>query len=175
MKPTILAIPLACAFALSAAMSAHAQTPQATHAHPPAPATSAPRLDVASGAQAAVSVVERFGQSLAAGDMKTVEALLSADVLILETGGAESSRGEYLSHHAISDAKFLKGTHSQLKRRTARIEGDLVWVGSESELHASKDGKPVTLLSTETMVLKNTPAGWRIVHIHWSSRPKKSA
>jgi ketosteroid isomerase-like protein len=46
-------------------------------------------------------------------------------------------------------------------------------VGTESELHASKDGKPITLLSTETMVLKNTPNGWRIVHIHWSSRPKR--
>lgn len=174
MKPTILAVPLAGAFALGAAMSAHAQTPPATHAHPPAHAASAPRLDVASDAQAAVSVVERFGQSLAAGDMQTVEEFLSEDVLILESGGAESSREEYLSHHAVSDAKFLKGTHSQLTRRTARIGGDLVWVGSESELHASKDGKPVTLLSTETMVLKDTPAGWRIVHIHWSSRPKKS-
>lgn len=33
----------------------------------------------------------------------------------------------------------------------------------------------MTLLSTETMVLKNTAAGWQIVHIHWSSRPKKAS
>ncbi|WP_379655388.1 nuclear transport factor 2 family protein [Pseudoxanthomonas sp. UC19_8] len=51
--------------------------------------------------------------------------------------------------------------------------GELAWVGSESELHASKDGKPLTLLSTETMVLKRGTQGWRIVHIHWSSRPKR--
>ena len=121
-----------------------------------------------------MTVVERFGQALAAGDMKMVETLLDAGVLILETGGAERSRAEYMGHHAIADAQFLKGTHSQLKRRRARIEGGLAWVGSESELHASKDGKPMTLLSTETMVLKNTGADWRIVHIHWSSRPKKA-
>jgi len=26
--------------------------------------------------------------------------------------------------------------------------------------------------STETMVLRSTSAGWKIVHIHWSSRAK---
>ena len=61
----------------------------------------------------------------------------------------------------------------QLKQRTAQATGDLAWVGSESELHATKDGKPLTVLSTETMVLKRGKAGWRIVHIHWSSRTKR--
>lgn len=103
-----------------------------------------------------------------------MEALLDPGVLILESGGAERSREEYLSHHARSDAKFLAGSHSELKRRRARIDGDLAWVGSESELHAQHNGKPMTLLSTETMVLKHTADGWKIVHIHWSSRPKKS-
>jgi ketosteroid isomerase-like protein len=30
-------------------------------------------------------------------------------------------------------------------------------------------GKPVDRLTTETMVLRKTPDGWRIVHVHWSS------
>lgn len=175
MKSKSLATSLAFALALGGAMPAGAQTKPAAHAHHPASAATAPQHDVPSAAQAAVSVVERFNQSLVAGDLKTVESLLSADVLILETGGAERSRDEYIGHHAISDAQFLKGTHSQIKRRTARIDGGLAWVGTESELHASKDGKPMTLLSTETMVLTNTPTGWQIVHIHWSSRPKKGA
>ncbi|XHS30711.1 nuclear transport factor 2 family protein [Pseudoxanthomonas sp. UC29_72] len=80
---------------------------------------------------------------------------------------------EYLDGHAKHDAEFLKGAHVQLKQRTAKAVGELAWVGSESELHASKDGKPLTLLSTETMVLKRGTQGWRIVHIHWSSRPKR--
>lgn len=169
-----IAIFLVCTVALGGAMTAAAQTTPApaAHAHHPQPAATAPQLDVPAAAQPVVAVVERFGQALAAGDLKAVETLLDADVLILETGGAERSRAEYLAHHAISDAQFLKGTHSQLNRRRARIAGDLAWVGSESELHASKDGKPLTLLSTETMVLKQTGADWRIIHIHWSSRPQ---
>jgi hypothetical protein len=148
--------------AVAGAMSCAAHTNQ----------TSAAQLDIAS-AQAPVAVVERFGNALTKGDLKLVGELLDANVLILESGGAERSREEYLAHHAISDAQFLNGTHSQLKFRRARLHGDLAWVGSESELHASKDGKPMTLLSTETMVLKKSGADWRIVHIHWSSRPKR--
>ncbi|HSM12124.1 MAG TPA: nuclear transport factor 2 family protein [Lysobacter sp.] len=170
MKATVLSVVVALAVASPLAL---AQT-QPGHAHV-APATNAPVQDVPAEASAAVAVAERFGAALAAGDLATVESLLDPDVLILESGGAERSREEYLGHHAKSDAQFLKGTHSQLTRRRARVEGDLVWIGSESELHASRDGKPLTLLSTETMLLRNTADGWKIVHIHWSSRPKKGA
>ena len=170
MKAVALSVVVALAVA---SPLAHAQT-EPGHLHA-APAPTAPVQDVPAEASAAVAVAERFGAALAAGDLATVESLLDRDVLILESGGAERSREEYLGHHAKSDAQFLKGTHSQLTRRRARVEGDLVWIGSESELHASRDGKPLTLLSTETMLVRNTADGWKIVHIHWSSRPKKGA
>ena len=166
---------VACVVLLGAAAASLAQTPSATAAQAPhAPSPAAAVSDVAPDAQAAVAVVEAFGKALGQGDLRTAGELLHSDVLILETGGAERSREEYLGHHAISDAAFLKGAHSQLVHRRARLHGDLAWVGTESELHASMDRKPVTLLSTETMVLERTGAEWRIVHIHWSSRPKRS-
>lgn len=170
----LLATSLVCALTLGTTITTAAQSQPAAQASHPHPASSSQKLDVAASAGPAVAVVERFARALAAADFKTVRTLLDPDVLILETGGAESSREEYLGHHAISDAKFLKGTHSEVKQRRARLAGDLAWVGTESELHASKDGKPLTLLSTETMVLKKTGNDWRIVHIHWSSRPKKN-
>jgi ketosteroid isomerase-like protein len=165
---------IAAALALSVAGAAVAQTPPATptdHAHPTSAAT--PALDVPDAARAPVEVVEAFSKALAAADFATVERLLDPDVLILESGGAERSRDEYLGHHAKSDAKFLAGARSTPQRRRARIDGDLAWVGSEGELHATSKGKPVALRNTETMVLRRTADGWRIVHVHWSSRPKK--
>ena len=119
------------------------------------------------------AVVDEFSVALQKGDLAKVEALLASDVLVLEGGGAERSRAEYMEHHAGHDAEFLKGAHVQRGTRTARVNGDMAWVGTESEIHATADGKPVTLLSSETMVLHRSAAGWRIVHIHWSSRPKK--
>ena len=144
---------------------AQAHGPEA-HAKPAAAAMEAQ-------ADPAVKVVEEFSTALQAADLGRAGALLAEDVLILENGGAERSKEEYLGGHAGHDAEFLKTAQIQLVHRTARREGGLAWVGTESELHASKDGKPMALLSTETMVLKNTPNGWRIVHIHWSSRPKR--
>ena len=150
-----------------------AQTKPDAHAQHAKPSAAAAAMDVPKTALPAVEIVDQFGKALTAGDLKTVGSLLDPAVLILESGGAERSREEYLGHHAIADAAFLKGAHQQIKRRIARISGETTWVGTESELHATKDGKATTTLCTETMVLKRTPQGWRIVHIHWSSRTKR--
>mgnify|MGYP001228314932 FL=1 len=123
--------------------------------------------------QSAVGVVDRFSAALQAGDLKTVELLLDAGVLILESGGAERNRQEYLAHHAVSDMEFLQDARVQLVQRTVRRSGALVWVGSESEIHYRKDGHAISLLSTETMILKEIAGNWQIVHIHWSSRARK--
>lgn len=149
--------------------------PRASAHEPKVHASAAPTQEIAEQAKPAVAVVDQFSIALKAGDLKRAGGFLAADVLILESGEAETSREEYLGGHALFDAAFLKQARIDVKRRTARVEGSFAWVGTESELHASTDGKPMTLLSTETMVLKKTPSGWRIVHIHWSSRPKQGA
>ena len=125
--------------------------------------------DIPAAAQPAVVVVDAFGGALVAGDLAKVKALLDPAVIVLETGGAERSRDEYMDHHAGADAKFLHGAHVRVTRRIARAEGDTAWVATESVIHAH-GGKPVTLLSTETMVLAKHDGPWRITHIHWSSR-----
>lgn len=166
---------IAAALLLGTTLCANAQTQSTAidHAAHHAPAATQV-LELPAAAQAPVAVVDAFGTAIAASDFAAVESMLDPGVIILESGGAERSRAQYLGHHAKSDARFLAGTHTALTHRRARINGDTAWVASESELHASKDGKPMTLLSTETMVLENTPDGWKIVHIHWSSRPKKN-
>ena len=132
-----------------------------------------PRIDVPEAAQAAAATVDRFFDALSAGDIEQAGAALDPEVIILESGGAEHSAAEYLGGHAKEDAEFLKTAQQNLGRRTARVSGDLAWVASESELQVHQDGKPVTIASTETMVLRLTDAGWKIVHIHWSSRVRR--
>lgn len=132
-----------------------------------------PQIDVPETAQAAAATVDRFFDALSAGDIEQAGAALDPQVIILESGGAEHSAAEYLGGHARDDAEFLKAAQQNLRRRTGRVSGDLAWIASESELHVQQDGKPVTILSTETMVLRSTNDGWKIVHIHWSSRVRK--
>ncbi len=139
------------------------------------PATAAePKVDVPEEARAAAATVDRFFAALSAGDLARASAELDPQVIILESGGGEYSAAEYVGGHAKHDAEFLKAAHHKPGRRTARVSGDLAWVASESELHTQKDGKPTVSLSAETMVLRSTAAGWKIVHVHWSSRTKKS-
>lgn len=132
--------------------------------------TAGAQLTIAPAAAEAVAAVERFSLALSAGDLTKVGAELDPAVLILESGGAEHSRDEYLGGHGKSDAAFLKGAHITLKRRTASASGDFAWVGSESEIHAMKGKEMLMIASTETMVLRKTDQGWKIAHIHWSSR-----
>jgi len=116
------------------------------------------------------AVVDRFARALASGEMGDVKSLLDPQVLVLESGGAEQDRDEYLAHHAKSDAAYLQGAQVHPGRRRAHVEGDLAWVASEGELHLRQNDKAVTVLSTETMVLRRHDGVWKIVHIHWSSR-----
>ncbi len=132
-----------------------------------------PQIDVPDSAKAAAATVDRFFEALSTGELDKAGAELDPAAIILESGGAEHSAAEYLGHHAKDDAEFLNGAQHKLLRRTARIGGDFAWVASESELLAEQDGKPLAIASTETMVLRSTPAGWKIVHIHWSSRARK--
>lgn len=139
---------------------AHMDAPTGEHEHGAPPAGSGGPADV----------VDRFGRALAQGDLATVKALLAPDVLVLESGGAEQDRDQYLTHHAPADAAFLREAKIHPGPRRVHAEGNLAWVATQSELHAHAKGKPVTLQSTETMVLRRDAGAWHIVHIHWSSQ-----
>ncbi len=41
---------------------------------------------------------------------------------------------------------------------------------SETRIGSDRDGKARTRASLETLLRRNTAHGWRITHIHWSSR-----
>ncbi|UXI66048.1 nuclear transport factor 2 family protein [Tahibacter amnicola] len=149
---------------------AHGNEKHTPSAMKPGRDSSAAQLTVDPAAAEAIAVVERFSAALGSGDLPAATAELDPAVLILESGGAEHSRDEYLGGHAKSDAEFLKNAQVTLKRRTAQAAGDLAWVGSESEIHAMKGADMLMISSSETMVLRKTAKGWKIVHIHWSSR-----
>jgi len=135
------------------------------HAQMPAPVQLPP------DALNAAETVDSFQKRLAQGDVNGAAQLLDPSVLIFESGGAETSRAEYASHHLKSDAAFLKNAEVRRLSRTGNATGNFAWVATESELKTS-GAKPVDLISTETMVLQRGPEGWRVAHIHWSSRKK---
>jgi ketosteroid isomerase-like protein len=118
----------------------------------------------------AARVVDAFHAALSKNDANAALALLADDVLIFEGGYVERSKAEYASHHLGADAAFASAVPSTLMRRSGAANGDAAWIASESRTTGHYKDKAVDRLSTESMVLKKDAAGWRIVHIHWSSR-----
>lgn len=118
-----------------------------------------------------LSTAKALGAALAAADEATVKSLLAPDVLIYESGGQESSREEYMSHHMKGDMAFLANAQIQVIERKHGVNEDLAWVATRSRIMGKHKDQPVDVYSTETLVLKREPGAWRIIHIQWSSRP----
>ena len=138
----------------------------------PAPANPADSV-VPESAREPIAVVDAFQAALRAGDAARAAGYLDPGVVILESGGAEWSAGEYLAGHAKADAEFLKAAKITQGPRSASVEGNLAWVASLAQFEAERDGEPLVIDGAETMVLRAGPDGWKILHIHWSSRTRK--
>lgn len=125
---------------------------------------------VAPAAADAATAVDAFHAALKAGDTAGALAMMDPELVIFEEGYAERSRDEYASHHLASDAAFAAETQSVRTRRSGRALGDAAWIVTEGRTTGAFNGRVTDRITTETMVLGRTAEGWRIRHIHWSSR-----
>jgi len=138
-----------------------------------APAVEAP-LSMAGmkpdAAPAAEAVAQAFQAALQRGDRAAVLALLAPDVSISE-GGHTQSRDEYANGHLGEDIAFLKTARITPISRGSMPMGDTAMVGSESDMHTTLKGKPVTLRSREMLNLRKDGDSWKIVSIQWQATP----
>lgn len=114
--------------------------------------------------------VRRFHEALAVGDSLKALSLLAEDVVIYESGGVEASRDEYRSHHLLADIEFASSTEREAILDRSGQSGGLAWVLSRSRSTGTFRDSEIDSMGTETMLLVHTADGWRIRHIHWSSR-----
>lgn len=125
MKATATSFTLA--FALAVASPAMAQATQ-SHAHH-ATAASAD-VDVPAAAEAAVAVAERFNSALSSGDLSKVEALLAADVLILESEAPNAA------------ARNIWAITQSAMRRSSRAPIASCYVSAHEPLASSHGSEP---------------------------------
>lgn len=143
-------------------------------AHPvPNPPVSALSAPLSPDGQEVANVVDAFHAALARGDAAAAAALLDEGAVIYEEGEAEQSKTAYVASHLPADITFLAGIKETVLDRSGAATSDLAWIASRGRMQGSFRDRPIDRETTETMVLRKTADGWRIVHIHWSS--KKSA
>lgn len=115
------------------------------------------------------SIVDAFHDALRAGKRQAALVLLADDVLVLESGGAETSKAEYEAAHLDADMEYEAAVRSSVIARQDYTGDAIAWVATEGHSSGTFRGKSVNRMTAETMVLRRFPEGWRIVHIHWSS------
>lgn len=115
------------------------------------------------------AVVEGYARALASGDSLAALALLHPDVVIYEGGHAET-REEYRSGHLRSDIAFASAVKRTLTADDVVLMGDAALYTSEYTATGRFRNRDIDSHGTETMVLLRTNEGWKIRHIHWSSR-----
>ena len=114
-------------------------------------------------------VVKAFKDALRTGDGEAVLQVLHTDVRIYEGGHAET-REQYGSGHLDVDIEFLQAVETTTSWERVIPGRDMALYMSEGTASGDFRGRPIDTRNTETLVLVLTDAGWRIRHIHWSSR-----
>ena len=117
-------------------------------------------------------VVGAFHDALASGDSTTALNLLADDVIILESGGAETKE-QYRSGHLMGDMSFAQAVPRERGAINVTISGDVAWAHSMSVTQGRRGDREINSQSAELMVLTRADGRWLIRAIHWSSRQRR--
>lgn len=122
-----------------------------------------------SATEAAVRrVVTGFAAALQHADTARAMGYLHPDLVVYEEGTAEN-REHYRAHHLPADMAFLAQVWPTNARDQLTVTGGMALYLREYQMRGTWRGKPVSSAGVETLVLLDTPRGWKIRHIHWSS------
>ena len=114
-------------------------------------------------------MVQGFKSALAAGDSVAAIGYLHSDLVVYESGHSETL-AEYRAGHLAADMEFAAAVETTALEQGVIVRpGMALWV-SESQSKGEFRGRAIDSHGTETIVLLPTDAGWKILHVHWSSR-----
>ncbi len=118
----------------------------------------------------AVQTADSLYTGLKLGDTELVRTILDPAVLIFESGGMESSLEEYASHHMGADMTFMANMSREIISRKVLKQDEICVIATQARLFGTYHDKEIDITSDETLVLERKEQGWRVTHIHWSSR-----
>lgn len=115
------------------------------------------------------SVVDGFHDALAAGDSADALGYFHPDLIVYESGHAETL-AEYRSGHLMSDIEFSRAVSFETTRDAVVRGAELSLFLREYRTKGVFRGREIDSIGVETIVLAPSAEGWKIRHIHWSSR-----
>lgn len=117
---------------------------------------------------AARRVVDGFSAAPQSGDTARAMRYLHPGLVVYESRSAEN-REHYRAHHLAADIAFLAQVRPVDARDQLTVSGNMALYLREYRMRGTWRGKAIDSPGVETLVLVDTPRGWKIRHIHWSS------
>ena len=118
------------------------------------------------------AVATTFSKALASGDSTAALATLHHEVVIFE-GGSWETLEDYRRGHLRADMTYLQATKQENLRDVVSVSGDMALLTRESSTTGTVGDRAIDSIGVETMILVRTSDGWKIRHVHWSSRPRQ--
>lgn len=125
----------------------------------------------ANGEGSALAFAKSFQVALNGGDFDTVAGSFAADAVIFENGVREVSLEDYLEHHLKPEMPMLKAASRQVLKQEVVETNSIAIVSTASMLSIKSKGKQHDFYSAETLTLQTQKGEWKVIHVHWSSRP----
>jgi ketosteroid isomerase-like protein len=132
-------------------------------------AACAPAQPAANDEAGVTAAVKAFQTAMDTGDAPTVMRYIADDALMME-GGTIENRMQYETDHLPADLEFAKGMKATRMPVQQTVRGDVAWARTSTEFRGTYEGKPLALLSLETMVLTRETDGWKVRALHWSGQ-----
>jgi ketosteroid isomerase-like protein len=133
--------------------------PHAGHQMPAGPSDSAQ----------VTTLVGSFHEALERGDSAAALALLSPDVVIVESGDVETL-ADYRAHHLPADIAFAQAVKASRQPRGVTVVGDVAYSVATSATKGTYRDRAVDTIGAELIVARRIDGRWKITAIHWSSR-----
>ncbi|MEP7382382.1 MAG: nuclear transport factor 2 family protein [Gemmatimonadota bacterium] len=118
----------------------------------------------------ALAAVRALHAALVAGDAELVLSLLDEDATI-QAGGRRDGKASYARDHLAADIAYARAVRVERTGWRVHVVGDAAWVTSTSRAAGDCQGRTVNASGEELIVVQRRDAVWRLVGIHWSSRP----
>ena len=125
-------------------------------------------------ATAIENTVNAYHEALKNKDSLAAVALLSDQVIVLESGYIETYE-EYLGHHLGADMEFSAGVPGTRTVKHVEVNGNAGWVIATSTAQGTFRERDINSAGVELIVVAKdaTDGTWKIKAIHWSSRKVK--
>ncbi len=126
------------------------------------------------------TLIEKYAKSVDAADTALAAQVWSQspDVSFIHPQGHEHGFDQVKQNVYV---RAMGGTFSERKLTIAdiaiRVYGDAAWAEFNWDFVARlrKDGSPLNTKGRETQIYRKEPAGWRLVHVHYSGMPISGA